>query len=276
LSNFADKLRRGVLPTPEEWEEHLIETHARDPRMTPEAFAGYRTTEGLNSYEILVEALPADAQKILDLACGDGHLISYLLPKLGPSSEVTGVDISAVGLELARQDIRDQRVRFQEARAQRLPLADSSQDAVLCHMAIMLMSPLAPVLSEIRRVLKPDGIFAAVVPGRETRGLYKEFQRLIGLFVQAHLPRFMDLRNERETDIEKLLGREMRVEKYQLQCEVPLEGLWEYLASIYSISILSESVQWELKDEIMAVGKDHVSPSGSVSFEVPIQRLSLV
>ncbi len=48
------------------------------------------------------------------------------------------------------------------AEAQKIPLGDASADAVLCHMALMLMLPIEPVIGEIHRVLAPGGIFAAV------------------------------------------------------------------------------------------------------------------
>src|SRR5262245_43903582 len=112
MSDFAEKIRKGILPSEAEWESHLIKAHAEEPRQTPEAFAGFRTEEGLNSYEILANQLPLPPRSlnVTDLACGDGHLIPYLLPKLGAESKIVGVDMSVESIELAHAQIQDPRV----------------------------------------------------------------------------------------------------------------------------------------------------------------------
>ncbi|TYP58537.1 class I SAM-dependent DNA methyltransferase [Thermosediminibacter litoriperuensis] len=46
--------------------------------------------------------------KILDVGCGTGVLIPYLIEKIGPSGEITGIDIAEKMLERARE-------KFQEA-----------------------------------------------------------------------------------------------------------------------------------------------------------------
>jgi ubiquinone/menaquinone biosynthesis C-methylase UbiE len=270
MSEFSDKIRKGALPSDQDWENHLVEAHAREPRMTPEAFAGFRTQEGLNSYEILAAELPLPPRDltVIDLACGDGHLIPYLLPRLGSASKIVGVDISLEGLEIARKEIRDSRVGFALGRAQQMPVENASVDFVLCHMAFMLMSPVEEVLAEIHRVLKPGGKFSAVISGGETEGFYKHIRRLCGLFVQAHLPRFHESRSS-QIEVSKF-----QVRPFKLRYYVSPEGVWDYLRNMYFIPMMPEPAQRELKDELMALARDYQDESGKILFFVPMQLLA--
>src|SRR4051812_33699826 len=115
MSNFSKKIRQGDLPNEEDWTQHVAEGHKRAPSQTPDAFAAYKTTEGLNSYQILACEIAKFSGKdlnIVDLACGDGHLIPSLLPKLSPQSLVHGIDMSESELAIAKQNQKDPRVSF--------------------------------------------------------------------------------------------------------------------------------------------------------------------
>ncbi|RYG57015.1 methyltransferase domain-containing protein [archaeon] len=51
---------------------------------------------------------------------------------------------------------------------ERLPFEDASFDIVLSSMALHWVNNLPGVFSEVRRVLKPDGVFIGAMPGQET------------------------------------------------------------------------------------------------------------
>ncbi|MBI3543204.1 MAG: methyltransferase domain-containing protein, partial [Deltaproteobacteria bacterium] len=146
MSKFSEKILRGEVPADHEWAEHLIEAHKEAPSMTPNAFAPYRTAEGITSYELLARTLDGLAARpdatVLDLACGDGYLVPFILEHAGPRASVVGVDMSEGELAVARATRAREGVRFVNGRAQELPLADASIDAAVCHMAFMLMLPL--------------------------------------------------------------------------------------------------------------------------------------
>lgn len=279
---FADKVRRGITPTNEDWEIHLIEAHCKEPSMSPDAFAGFRTEDGHNSYEVLAQGLRNQKQnlEVIDLACGDGHLIPKLLEQLGSKAKIYGVDMAPEGLEIARQQIRDPRVSFYQARAQQLPFLDGSIDHIFCHMAFMLMLPIDEVVDEIRRVLKPGGRFHAVIGGGTSVGLYVEIQRMVGLFMQAHLPHYSKARvgsagarnREGMQDLfEKGFEPSIRSTLFQLRYYVPPVGIIEYLKNMYFIPIMPEEGRRELEDELMALARDHTDRDGKVLFYVPMQ-----
>lgn len=105
-------------------------------------------------YRWLCRAVSAEARRVLDLACGSGPVARELA---GRAAMVVGVDLSADELAGSPRPV----VR---ADAGVLPFADASFDVVTCSMGLMLIEPLAGVLAEVARVLRPGGVFAATVP----------------------------------------------------------------------------------------------------------------
>ncbi len=152
-------------------EAFLRDFHRRHPGCTSRAFAELRDATGQTSYTRLARLVrDAGSRAILDLACGDGYLLAQIAANCPSGTSLTGVDMSAAELAIARArpDLRD--CTWLEARAQTLPIPDAAVDAVVCHMALMLMAPVAPVLWEIHRILRPNGLFTAIVSGTATQG----------------------------------------------------------------------------------------------------------
>lgn len=112
-----------------------------------------------------------NGDRILDLGCGVGrHVItSYTLK-----------NIQAVGVDLCFEDLKTAGQRFTDeffeptndkkslglavGNALGLPFADNCFDKVICSEVLEHIPDYHSVLKEIRRVLKPEGIFAASVP----------------------------------------------------------------------------------------------------------------
>jgi SAM-dependent methyltransferase len=136
------------------WDDYVAEYHDANPGITEDLLARARDDAGRSPYDWVVEALPARASPVVDLACGSGPLARTL-----GTTRVVGVDRSAG--ELARAP--GVRVR---ADATALPLAGDSAAAVVSSMALMLLHPLEAVLAEVARVLRRGGAFVATVPSR--------------------------------------------------------------------------------------------------------------
>lgn len=106
--------------------------------------------------------------RLMDVACGSGAFLRDLAEAF-PRAALAGVDLSPAYLAEARA--RSGRGMVQ-AKAERLPLADDSLDAVTC---VYLFHELPPrvrpiVAAELARVLKPGGVLAfadSVQPGDE-------------------------------------------------------------------------------------------------------------
>lgn len=149
-------------------EQFLTDTHDRHPGVTsgamsclPVRLAG---VEYASTYALLAGAVPRGPAPlaVLDLACGDGALLSLLAARDQPGLALHGLDFSAGELAAAARRLAG-RARLVRSRAQRLPYADASFDLVLSHMALMLMEDAGQVLAEMRRVLRPGGVVAALV-----------------------------------------------------------------------------------------------------------------
>jgi len=190
---WTETVARGMHPGAAALRAHLRAVHHDHPGFT-EACAGQcRDAEGRTSYEWLAEAVePERHHALLDLACGSGALLSILDARLPSDTRLIGLDMSPDELELARARLPEGRADLIEGRAQHLDsLADGSVDAVLCHWALTLMDPVAPVLAEIARVLAPGGRFAAIVDGpADTAPGYAAVNDLIYGHVQAALPAY--------------------------------------------------------------------------------------
>jgi ubiquinone/menaquinone biosynthesis C-methylase UbiE len=185
---------------------------------------GWFTAESARRYETQVEALFAGTAgpmrrralalltaawlgrdhrdvTVVDLACGAGAFLRDLATAL-PRARLVGVDLSLPYLEEARR--RHDAQALVQAKAERLPFADDSLDAVTC---VYLFHELPPryrpvVAAEIARVLKPGGLLAfadSLQPADEPR-----LGRLLEAFpAYFHEPYYADYG---ETDLTALFG----------------------------------------------------------------------
>lgn len=130
---------------------------------------------------------PLPEGPVLDLACGDGHLLALLQHAI--PRPLQGVDLSRGELAAARTRLGDS-VVLHQARAQALPLADASLAAVTSHMALMLMADAPQVVAEIARVLRPGGRLLALVPRAAAPGSARP--PLVQAWVDALRPQARD------------------------------------------------------------------------------------
>ncbi len=105
------------------------------------------------------------ALSFLDIGCGGGRAIACLHARFG-ASLVDGIDHSP---EMARlsarvnaRAVRDGRVRITRGSASALPYADAAFDAVTAFDTINFWDDMDASLAEVRRVLKPGGMFLVV------------------------------------------------------------------------------------------------------------------
>lgn len=100
--------------------------------------------------------------RILDVGCGPGSITVGLARELAPG-KVTGIDIEASQISIAEELARNkeqQNCDFKVASIYELPFDDAEFDAVYGHTILMQFKDLNPVLSELRRVLKPGGLIS--------------------------------------------------------------------------------------------------------------------
>jgi SAM-dependent methyltransferase len=100
-------------------------------------------------------------QRVLDVACGTGALTAAVADRVGPDGRVTGLDANPEMLEVARRQHRA--IEWRDGRAESLPFADASFDAVVSQFGLMFFENRVAALREMQRVLRPGGSMAVAV-----------------------------------------------------------------------------------------------------------------
>jgi ubiquinone/menaquinone biosynthesis C-methylase UbiE len=99
--------------------------------------------------------------KVLEIGCGTGTLTLEAKTKVGPTGEVTGIDIAPemVAVATGKAARKGINVTFREGNIAEIPFPDNSFDTVLCSFMIFHMPDYVRKkgLTEIFRVLKHGG-----------------------------------------------------------------------------------------------------------------------
>jgi ubiquinone/menaquinone biosynthesis C-methylase UbiE len=308
VSDFGTKILSGEETSPEEWQQHLREVHGRLPGMTTNFSSRYTTPRGQTSYQLLADTAVDAARAldrpvdVLDLACGDGYLIQLCLRQLEGGSTITGVDLSEGEIDAARQRLAGQNVSLCIGLAQSLPLAAGSIDVALCHLAFMLMIPVEPVVQELARVLRPGGIFSAVIAsssnplsagasgGQELdtqRALWRQMGVALRQFWQEEYPQLQadgrvgDPRAMTTAGWKELFRPgtgftgEVEVEEFEILIRESAEGIWNLMKETYLVEMLDAKMQEKLKSRLIAVIVEHERSHGTLGMAFPHRMFSV-
>ena len=127
----------------------------------------------------LVDAMPGHPRPVcVDLACGTGD-VAFLLAGRYPGGVVTGMDLSAPMLAIARERNRFRNVRFERGDLCDLPFPDGSADIVTGSYAIRNAPDLRKAVTEIHRVLSPGGIAGFLDFSKPESSLLRHLQYLL-------------------------------------------------------------------------------------------------
>lgn len=141
---------------------HINEAKAEAERFSFEAFTRHPFFTEVNRW-IVERVISPGRRRIVDLGCGPGAVTKLILERLGcdaRDAEVIGIDPSPSALKKARAAIQTKWVKFVEGSAEWVSRLVSSADAVVFLNAIHLVPDKAQVIAEIRKTLKPGGVFA--------------------------------------------------------------------------------------------------------------------
>jgi SAM-dependent methyltransferase len=181
-SVWTRQVDNGQQPSGVDLRDHLTAVHDNNAGFTESVAWNCRDENGKNSYQLLADVIdPNRHSNILDLACGSGVLLDLCSQRFGTKLELSGVDMSGAELELARKRLAHTDVKLYNSMAQDLNyVADNSVDVILCHWALTLMDPVVPVFITAKRVLKNNGVFAAIIDGNVDTALgYREIHNII-------------------------------------------------------------------------------------------------
>lgn len=129
--------------------------------------------EHYHRYAIALELVKGKV--VLDLACGEGYG-TFMLSKY--AHRILGMDISDDAILDAQKKYatKAENLRFQQGSASNLTLENSTFDVVVSYETIEHLFEQSEMLSEIRRVLKPDGILIISSPNKPVYSRGGEYQ----------------------------------------------------------------------------------------------------
>lgn len=135
---------------------------------------------------LVASAALRPAERVLDLACGTGVVARIAASKIGPAGHVTGLDINAGMLAVARSlpPPPGASITWVEGSAMAMDLPNASFDVVLCQQGLQYFPDKSAALREINRVLAPGG--RALLSVWKSMGPYhlavgSAFERYVGL-----------------------------------------------------------------------------------------------
>jgi len=107
-----------------------------------------------NKLKVFKKLILGNEEMVLDVGCADGHLIGRLSQFL-PKSRIFALDVSKKLILSAKKKYKN--ISFLVADSHHLPFPDKTFDLVFCTETIEHVVSPKRVLSEIKRVLKPEG-----------------------------------------------------------------------------------------------------------------------
>lgn len=104
-----------------------------------------------------------EGKRVLDLGCGEGYGTAMLAAR---AANVIGVDVSEETIAHASAKYGLANVEFRCLPAENLSLPDESVEVVVCFEVIEHVKEHVPVMGEMRRVLKREGILIVSTPNK--------------------------------------------------------------------------------------------------------------
>jgi ubiquinone/menaquinone biosynthesis C-methylase UbiE len=129
---------------------------------------------------------------VLEMAAGTGVVTRAMASALPDNASIVATDLNQPMLDEATRIGSPRRVKWQQADAMQLPFAEATFDAVVCQFGVMFFSDRPKAYAEVRRVLKPSGIFLFNVWDRiEENDFPQLVQCALDSMFPASPPRFL-------------------------------------------------------------------------------------
>ncbi len=226
---------------------------------------------------VLDAAAVEQGQRVLDVACGTGVLARAAAQRVGARGAVSGLDANPDMLAVARR--LEPSIDWIDGRAEALPLADGSVDAVVSQFGLMFFNDRVAALCEMQRVLRPGGRLAVAVCDTVERSpgygaLAALLQALFGArvadafrapFAIGDAALLRSLAAEAGLHGAEVLPRTADVRFASVDALVSAER-----ACIWTLGGLLDDAQFDtLRREARRVLAPHVQPDGGVGFAMP-------
>ncbi len=127
---------------------------------------------------------------VLDVGCGGGDFIQILHTVFGSETQITGIDPYEEALQNARKRFNSANISFIQMEGEKMEFADEQFDVVSISFALHHLADVSKTLSEMKRVVKPDGWLIINEITSETQNQAQENQKYL-----HHLKSFADQLN---------------------------------------------------------------------------------
>jgi ubiquinone/menaquinone biosynthesis C-methylase UbiE len=142
-----------------------VSSHDRDVKAFDDRAATYESGRHGQLHKEISERVVALAlsrvaaapSRVLDVGSGTGYVLRQLAARLPHAAEFTGVDAAPSMVAVASDSATDQRLRFQQGTAERLPVPDATYDLIVSTTSFDHWTDQAAGLRECARALKPGG-----------------------------------------------------------------------------------------------------------------------
>ena len=185
-----------------------------------------------------------------------------------PGRTVIGLDLSEHELQLAAERGPGPWVR---ADALRLPFRDGSVDVVTSSMGLVVVTPLAAVLKEVARVLRPGGVLAGIAPALRPLGPrdVRVLTRISGrIRTKPQFPGPVELTGFSRTLLANGMRRvEDQRERYRFSIRSRAD------AELVMSALYLPNTRWSRVERAIEFLEDRVEKRGPVEVTIPMRRL---
>jgi ubiquinone/menaquinone biosynthesis C-methylase UbiE len=109
-------------------------------------------------YHLLANSTDIRNKKIIEVGCGRGGGLSYIMKNFCPS-HATGIDLDTRAVKFNSEHYKIDGLSFQHADAQKLPMEDNSYDVLLNVESSHRYPDINSFFKEVQRILIPKGYF---------------------------------------------------------------------------------------------------------------------
>lgn len=124
--------------------------------------------------------------QIIDLGCGDGFYL-HLLKKISTSLSLIGFDYDSLVLENAAKNLKTKKIRLLKGDIAKMPFKTNKFRKVIMTEVLEHIENEKKVLSEINRILRPNGILVVTVPNYNFPFLWDPINWILQHFFKIHI-----------------------------------------------------------------------------------------
>lgn len=158
----------------EQWNEEHAQKHDLD-KFYNHPNAVFRYIENKRIKKLIELADINGTDKVLEVGCGAGHILDKI-----QGGNLYGIDISEVQIRRAKERLGE-KVVLLKSPGETTPFDDKYFDRVLCSEVIEHVLDPAPLMKEMSRILKDNGVLSLSIPNENLINLAKKILKFTGL-----------------------------------------------------------------------------------------------